>query len=144
MTGPAIADCPTPNASSVSSSKLGESTCHILPCNADFEGMAKTHMFFKPIQIEDGVFASSFRGRGLLAMQEEDADELSIESHPLLLSLEKNQIQVKVSISNFIEWHHEHSIKSLKYKEKELKRLQSAKEWIEISKSLHDPLPIEE
>jgi hypothetical protein len=100
--------------------------------------MAKTHMFFRPIQIEDGVLASCFRGRGLLATQEEDTVtyEVSKENHALLLSLEENQIQVKVSISNFVEWHHEHSIKSLKYKEKESSRIQAANEWIEISKSV--------
>jgi len=142
-----ILDCPAPDASSASSSTLGESTCHVLPCNVDFEGMAKTHMFFRPTQIEDGVLASSFRGRGLLAKQEKegtDTDEVRNENHALLLSLGDNQIQVKVSISNFVEWHHEHSIKSLKYKEKESSRIQAANEWIEISNSLHDPLPIEE
>jgi len=146
MTGPAtekFEDCPAPDANSASSVSLGESTCHILPCNVDFEGMAKTHMFFKPVQVEDGIFASSFRGRGLLAMQDEDTDATSNENHPLLLSLEDNQIQVKVSISNFAEWHHEYSIKSMKYNEKESSRVQTANEWIEISKSLHDPLPIE-
>jgi hypothetical protein len=101
--------------------------------------MAQTHLFFRPTQIEDGVLASSFRGRGLLATQEKegtDTDEVRNENHALLLSLEENQIQFKVSISNFVEWHHEHSIKSLKYKEKESNRIQAANEWIEISNSV--------
>ena len=98
--------------------------------------MAKTHMFFRPTRIEDGVLASSFRGRGLLARKEEEADELNTESYPLLLSLDNDQIQVKVPITNFVEWHHEHKIKSMKYKHQELDRVQIAKEWIEISKSV--------
>lgn len=124
-------DCPSPSVSG------DKPTCHILPCNVDFEGMAKTHVFFNPVQIEDGVFAGSFRGRGLLATQEEeDTDGVCQDNHPLLLSLEENQIQVKEAISNVVEWHHEHSIRSLKYKDKESSRLQAAKEWIEVSRSV--------
>ena len=120
-----------------SSPRLGESTCHILPCNVDYEGMANTHVYFKPVQIEDGVLASSFRGRGLLAMQEEYLDDSeSREGYPVLLSVEDDQIQAKMAISNFVEWHHEHSIKSLKFKENESSRVHAAKEWMEISNSV--------
>ena len=120
-----------------SSPRLGESTCHILPCNVDYEGMANTHVYFKPVQVEDSVLASSFRGRGLLAMEEEylDGGE-GREGYPVLLSVEEDQIQAKMAISNFVEWHHEHSIKSLKFKENESSRVHAAKEWMEISNSV--------
>ncbi len=126
-----------PDGSGTSSPRLGESTCHILPCNVDYEGMANTHVYFKPVQVEKGVLASSFRGRGLLAMQDEymDGGE-SRDGYPLLLSVEEDQIQAKMAISNFVEWHHEHSIKSLKYKDNETSRVQAAKEWMEISNSV--------
>jgi len=65
------------------------------------------------------------------------------KNYPMLLSLEDNQIQTKVAIENFVEWHHEHSIKSLKYKDVESSRVQVAKDWMELSTSLHDPLPVE-
>ena len=125
------------DGSDTSSPRLGESTCHILPCNVDYEGMANTHVYFKPVQVENGVLASSFRGRGLLAMQDEDiGGGESREGYPLLLSVEDDQIQAKMAISNFVEWHHEHSIKSLKYKDIETSRVQAAKEWMEISNSV--------
>ena len=129
------ADRPKPDAVT-SSSSCGEATCHILPCNVDFEGMAKTHMFFKPIQVEDGIFASSFRGRGLLATQEEKTDDNSTWNHPHLLSLEENRIQVKASISNVMEWHHDYNIQSIKYKENHSSRVQEGKEWIEIAEAV--------
>jgi len=112
----------------------------------DFEGMAKTHVFFRPIHVEDGVFASSFRGRGLLATQEEATDDGNSSKgyHPYLLSLEENQIQVKASISNIMEWHHDHGIESVKHKENDdSSRVHVAKEWMEISNALHEPLPLE-
>mmetsp|Transcript_28742 Transcript_28742/g.61697 ORF Transcript_28742/g.61697 Transcript_28742/m.61697 type:complete len:143 (-) Transcript_28742:136-564(-) len=134
---------PKSDAASAASSSFGESTCHILPCNVQFEGMAKTHIFFKPIQVENSVLASTFRGRGLLATQEE-ADEIGTGKYPHLFSLEENQIQSKVSVANFVEWRHESSVKSIMYKGNECSRVQLAKEWIEISKSLHEPLPFED
>jgi len=120
----------------VSSTKSGEGTCHVLPCNINYEGMAKTHTHFKPVLIEEGVLASAFRGRGLLAVKSDDVDETRKQNHPLLLSLKEDQIQVKESIHNIVEWHHEHNIQSLKFKDKQSSRVKAAKEWIEISKSV--------
>mmetsp|Transcript_15066 Transcript_15066/g.41904 ORF Transcript_15066/g.41904 Transcript_15066/m.41904 type:complete len:147 (-) Transcript_15066:266-706(-) len=124
----------------------GGATCHMLPCNVDFEGMAKTHVFFKPAEVEEGVFASTFRGRGLLATQQKEgtggSSSTDTEYHSYLLSLEENKIRVKSSVRDVVEWHHEHSVKSLKYKESDSSRLQIAKEWMEISDALHEPLPL--
>ena len=91
---------------------LGAATCHMLPCNIDYEGMAKTHMYFKPILVEDGILASTFRGRGLLAATtttktQEEGEEEKIEDNenenasavvakPHLLSIEENKIFSKV------------------------------------------------
>jgi hypothetical protein len=93
----------------------GAATCHMLPCNIDYEGMAKTHMYFKPILVEDGILASTFRGRGLLAAttttttttktQEEGAEKIeddenentsAVVAKPHLLSIEENKIFSKV------------------------------------------------
>lgn len=89
----------------------GAATCHMLPCNIDYEGMAKTHMYFKPILVEDGILASTFRGRGLLAAttttttQEEGEEKIeddenenasAVVAKPHLLSIEENKIFSKV------------------------------------------------
>ncbi|VEU33886.1 unnamed protein product [Pseudo-nitzschia multistriata] len=136
--------CVEPAARNSGSTPSEETTCHMLPCNIDFEGMAKTHLFFKPVHVEDGIFASSFRGRGLLATRKGFRDEDKTGGHhPYLLSLEDNQIEVKASISNMMEWQHEHNLKSIMYKENDSSRLQVAKDWMELSDALHEPLPLE-
>ena len=92
----------------------GAATCHMLPCNIDYEGTAKTHMYFKPILVEDGILASTFRGRGLLAAttttttktqeegeakiedDENDKNASAVVAKPHLLSIEENKIFSKV------------------------------------------------
>ena len=89
----------------------GAATCHMLPCNIDYEGMAKTHMYFKPILVEDGILASTFRGRGLLAAtattktqdegeekieDDENENASAVVAKPHLLSIEENKIFSKV------------------------------------------------
>ena len=78
-------------------------TCHMLPCNIDYEGMATTHLHFKPAELEDGILASTFRGRGLLAAArqkndggDDNNDVVTVKAH--LLSLEGDQIILKVCI----------------------------------------------
>ena len=105
--------------------------CHALPCNVDFEGMAPAHIYFKPVQVEDGILASSFRGRGLIATEERIDDT----AKPYLLSLEENRVQVKAPISNIVEWHHDHNIKSIKYQDID-SRVQLAKEWSAVAKAV--------
>ncbi|OEU18863.1 hypothetical protein FRACYDRAFT_237145 [Fragilariopsis cylindrus CCMP1102] len=145
----------------------GAATCHMLPCNIDYEGMAKTHMYFKPILVENGILASTFRGRGLLAAtttttttttttktQEEGEEKIeddenenacAVVAKPHLLSIEENKIFSKASISNVVEWHHEHNPQTIKlFHQEENSRVQLANDWHEIAKALHDPLPIEE
>jgi hypothetical protein len=109
----------------------GENTCHVLPCDINFTGMAPTHLYFHPVQIEPGICASSFRGRGLLANNStkyssmmtrtataseisnsnnnRETDDHDYELEPIttkscLLSIEQNQIHIKVSIDNILEW----------------------------------------
>jgi len=129
-------------------------TCHMLPCNIDFEGMAKTHLYFvnEPIQVENGItiLASTFRGRGLLAVEKEkqetdDADDVGVVvGKPHLISLEEDQIILKAPINNILEWHHEHNPQTIKLFHTENSRLTRANDWIQIAKALHDPLPFED
>ncbi|MGK3739815.1 MAG: hypothetical protein ACI8RD_012121 [Bacillariaceae sp.] len=84
----------------------------MLPCNIDYEGMAKTHMYFKPMQVEEGILASTFRGRGLLAAAttttttdkektDDENDEKNVSdvvAKPHLLSIEENKIMSKVRV----------------------------------------------
>lgn len=130
---------------------IGDATvcCHMLPCDVEFEGMAKTHVFFKPLHIESGVFASSVRGRGLLAHSRSSSSTNGMKQQQAhcnysLLSLEENKtIRVKEAIGNMMEWHHEHSIQSMKLKggsgdDDPSSRLQIAKEWMELSQAVSD------
>jgi len=132
-------------------------TCHMLPCNIDFEGMAKTHLYFvnELIQSEDGILASTFRGRGLLAAATQEVEQKTqkkdgpddnnvVVGKPHLLSLEEDQIILKAPISNILEWHHEHNPQTIKLFHAENSRLQLANDWSEIAQALHDPLPFED
>lgn len=123
-------------------------TCHMLPCNIDYEGMATTHLHFKPAELEDGILASTFRGRGLLAAArqkndggDDNNDVVTVKAH--LLSLEGDQIILKASINNLVEWHHEHNPETIKLFHTENSRLQTANDWCEIANALHEPLPLE-
>jgi hypothetical protein len=77
--------------------------------------MAKTHMYFKPMQVEEGILASTFRGRGLLAAAaaaatttttdkektDDENDEKNVSdvvAKPHLLSIEENKIMSKVRV----------------------------------------------
>jgi hypothetical protein len=121
-------------------------TCHMMPCNIDYTGMAPTHVYFKPVPVENGIYASSFRGRGLLAtIQNTSRSSSSSTSRgvggeiavPLaLLSVEENrQVRVKESIDNVLEWHHEHSVEALRFRDAP-SRLQVAKEWSQVARSV--------
>jgi hypothetical protein len=135
-----------PTSSSPKPSSLcGEDTCHIMPCNIDYTGMAPTHIFFKPVPLEDGIYASSFRGRGLLAAATRHTRNtpeqvaLEAETKPYLLSLKANrEVHVKASIDNILEWHHEYSSDKLKYRDAP-SRLQQAMEWSQVARSVSVP-----
>lgn len=121
----------------------GEATCHMMPCNIDFNGMAPTHIFFKPVPVEDGIYASSFRGRGLLATASPASNTpvqlREPDAKPFLLSLEANrEVHVKASIDNILEWHHEYSSDRLKYRDVP-SRLQQAMEWCQVARSVSIP-----
>ena len=70
--------------------------CHILPCNVDFEGMAITHVFFRPQTIEAGVLAGSVRGRGLLATTPTKPEDPATEPHLVLLSLNDDNLKTPI------------------------------------------------
>lgn len=127
-------------ASSLSpSSADGDANCHMVPCNIDYTGMAPTHVFFKPVPIGDGIYASCFRGRGLLALNQNtshSSQQREADAKPFLLSLEElGTIHYKASIESIVEWHHEHSPETLKFRDAP-SRHQLAKEWIQVARSV--------
>ena len=101
------------SSSSSSPVVIGENTCHVLPCDINYTGMAPTHVYFQPVPIDKNdstIYASTFRGRGLLAnaaaLQEMTNDnENDNNAKAWLLSVEQNQtIHIKSSIDNVLEW----------------------------------------
>jgi hypothetical protein len=97
---------------------IGENTCHVLPCDINYTGMAPTHVYFQPVPIDNecSIYASTFRGRGLLANaaalqhnmtnNKENDDNDNNNAKACLLSVEQNQkIHIKASIDNVLEWY---------------------------------------
>jgi len=115
--------------------ECGEKTCHVLPCNIDYTGMAPTHHYFQPVRVEDGVYASSFRGRGLIASDDTDEGDEEDPGKAFLLSVDGKQLQIKASIDNVMEWQHEHNPKTLKYQENRT-RFQMGQEWCQVAKAV--------
>ena len=131
-------------------------TCHILPCNIEFQGMAATHTFFRPVDFShsngDDYIASSFRGRGLLAKKplsectpSNPSSSQCTTPKPLLLSLNHNKIQIKSAIDRLIEWQHESNPATLDFESStKPSRIRVATEWCQVAKALHDPIPVED
>ena len=105
-----------------------ERTCHALPCTIDFQGMAPTHVYFRPVEAEDGVCNATLRGRGLLALKD-DAIKGS------LLSIESDRVQVKAEIDHILEWKHEHHPETLQF-EGGAGRVNQAQEWLEVAQAV--------
>lgn len=105
-----------------------DSTCHILPCNIDYNGMAPTHIYFAP-QEHDGHVMATFRGRGLVAKQNNSNDTALCGA---LLSLQKDQnVNVKASFDHMLDWKHEHHPDGLKYEK--TSRVEAAQEWMAVA-----------
>jgi hypothetical protein len=84
-----------------------------------------------------------------------------------LLSLQNEQVQVKASIENVLEWHHEHDPETIQMDDLFISRVHVAQEWSEVGHAvsivcfyfiheiylrvdsnafifqLHDPIPLE-
>lgn len=119
----AASSCPSPAADSSHDTARqerndaihDERTCHMLPCSIDFQGMASTHVYFRPVEHE-GVVSSTFRGRGLLALAPEGLNDDKDEQRYLsaaLLSVQGTQLQIKAEIDHILEWQHEHNPETL-------------------------------
>lgn len=107
-----------------------EQTCHMLPCSIDYQGMASSHVYFRPVEVDDGgVFSSTFRGRGLLALS---SSTDSTHTSGALLSMQNQQLKVKAEIQNILEWQHEHNPETL-FLETTNSRVQTANEWSEVA-----------
>lgn len=129
----------------MSSSDDDETTCHILPCNIEFQGMAPNHLYFQPRKVEqennndndDGsgnnsseVSSAMFRGRGLLAKEGKSAPAAL-----LAVDVNSGQVQIKSTTTKIMEWHHEHMPEALQYDDESTSsgRIQYAQEWVEIA-----------
>ncbi|KAG7370012.1 ribonuclease HII [Nitzschia inconspicua] len=119
-------------------------TCHVLPCNIDCTGMAPSHLYFHPVPLNEpkGMYASTFRGRGLLSKAPCDNNNKNeTNAQPVLLHVDHDEIKVKAKIDTILEWHHEHNPTTLQYDDQP-SRWQRAQAWVELSTALHDPLPL--
>jgi hypothetical protein len=120
-------------SSSVDASSLDEKTCHVLPCNIDYQGMAPTHLYFQPAESQEGIYSSSmFRGRGLLATRKSGTVKAA------LLSVKNDQVQVKAEIDNILEWHHEHHPETMQMEEASGGRVDLAQAWSEVAVAVSD------
>jgi hypothetical protein len=148
------------------------SECHALPCNIDFSGKAPTDVYFRPTKVVDdhtneaaevkngkgtSVFpqyqAATFRGRGLLAIQNNDdgpSSTQALEGRFLQVgdasSTNPNEEQIIQQVAQFsqmTEWYHDHDLTSVEQKSSrpENSRVQTAMDWIETAEALHAPIP---
>ena len=125
---------------------LLDKTCHALPCNMDYEGMAATHLYFHPIRTNTGMARAMFRGRGLLAIMEND----NIPSHKMaLLEVDGQSSVVKTKVpqmDRLLEWQHEHNPTAARLEAESssspFQRSQQAQSWLQVAQALHDPIPL--
>jgi hypothetical protein len=115
--------------------QMEERTCHMMPCSIDYQGMAASHMYFRPVEAE-GVISSTFRGRGMLAVMPllGDASDDDPFLSAALISVQNNQLQIKAEIDRIIEWKHEHNPDALFIENGEhASRVQVAKDWSQVA-----------
>jgi Ribonuclease H2 non-catalytic subunit (Ylr154p-like) len=105
--------------------------CHVLPCNIEYNGMAPSHVYFRPTEVEKGISAATFRGRGLLAKTANN----NYNTKAMLLELDQGTLKVKSDIDEVMEWQHEHNLDALKYDDT-LSRFQVAHAWGEVASAV--------
>eukprot|EP00980_Cylindrotheca_fusiformis_P009154 scaffold1992_cov113-Cylindrotheca_fusiformis.AAC.19 len=109
-----------------------EKTCHMLPCNIDWQGMAPTHVFFRPVgSATDGYYSSTFRGRGLTATEDGRTNAKMV-----LLSSKNGNVRVKATVENILEWHHEHDPDTIRCDDGYTSRMGTVQEWSEVGKAV--------
>ena len=116
---------------------LEERTCHALPCTIDYQGMAASHIYFRPVEV-DGIVSSTFRGRGLLAvmplLEEEEKSQHDPFLSAALISVQNNQLQIKAEIDRVLEWQHEHNPESLFIENgRHTSRVKIASDWLDVA-----------
>jgi hypothetical protein len=144
-------------------------TCHVLPCNIEFTGMAHTHVYFDPVAMtaqdwEDGQAfqAATFRGRGLLAMKnneyntKRDCSASSIGNDDdknnngsmqgAVFAIDGQNVTVKATFDHMLEWHHEHNLQSVRFaasrtstEQPTMNRIRMAHEWSQIAQAVRHP-----
>jgi hypothetical protein len=127
---------PTVTISPSNSNREDDSVCHVLPCNIEYTGMAPTHVYFRPVDHHDGnCYASMFRGRGLLAVNNDsDAGRPRPKVTGKLLSIENDELQVKSNFDKILEWQHQHHPGCLTYDaDNATSRVRLAQEWFEVA-----------
>lgn len=105
-------------------------TCHWVPCNIDYDGMAPVHVYFQHEPIPtNNVHAASFRGRGLLGSKH---------------AVNGVVLQQGTSVATFTdmyEWEHESSPALLQMTQAP-PTSRVAKDWIELNDAVHGELDV--
>ena len=107
--------------------------CHALPCSIQADCKAATHVYFQPTRINEQVNAACFRGRGLLS-KSTTSDSANVH----LVRIQGKEVR-SVAQCRLKEWHHEHDPEARILNKN---RANLARDWIEVSRALHDPLPL--
>jgi len=124
------------------------SECHILPCHIAYTGSAPVSLYFSPqVAPTDKettktttVRAAQFRGRGLLAA-EQDGSNNNTRIHGRVLSVQsKQQLTTTDTFSHVCEWFHQHDPKALEQPPESV--FDKATEWLEVAHALHTPIDI--
>eukprot|EP00568_Trieres_chinensis_P006700 CAMPEP_0183293430 /NCGR_PEP_ID=MMETSP0160_2-20130417/2117_1 /TAXON_ID=2839 ORGANISM="Odontella Sinensis, Strain Grunow 1884" /NCGR_SAMPLE_ID=MMETSP0160_2 /ASSEMBLY_ACC=CAM_ASM_000250 /LENGTH=174 /DNA_ID=CAMNT_0025454545 /DNA_START=56 /DNA_END=580 /DNA_ORIENTATION=+ len=132
--------------------------CHLLPCSIHFDGLAPTHVYFRPTSLPSSVtknetkdphvIAAQFRGRGLLALESQPlpADVagtiMSFPEHGQATERGEKEVEwMGGTFESITEWRHEHDCSVMQRRGRSSDVLHGALGWIEVARSVHDPLP---
>ena len=136
-------------------------TCHMLPCKIEYQGMANTHVYFCPTSMGDeDCYAATFRGRGLLAVanniknfEEGKTADQGDTMQGTVLSIsemdENHEVDIKATFDNVMEWRHEHNMDVVHFnaisgaEQPKTNRVAMALEWSKTAQALHAPLEAE-
>lgn len=132
---------------------LNDETCHSLPCKIDYQGMAPTHLYFRPVPLaagqtgtvdgderDDSCYAAMIRGRGLLAVDPQSSSS-DVKVQAALLSVQThNGGSVRVirdDISAVVDWYHEHNQDNVLYSDQYRNhRTENGMEWLTVAEAV--------
>lgn len=119
------------NDNNMTDDSFSDRTCHALPCEIDYQGMAPTHVYFRPVEHDDdNIYSATFRGRGILAKDNNSSSEVVKAA---LISTRQDQFQIKAEMDQILEWKHEHHAETLKLESSENSRVHTAQEWLQVA-----------